>query len=105
MCTAPNKYSVIDPEGSIAPHSCVDIVVRHNLPLAAHCNAVDKFRITMQDHTTRQVLGKKDLEAVLLQSERESASSEAGDNFHSLPFDRSSTEDQRNMQFPISNRR
>lgn len=104
MCTAPNKYSVIDPEGSIAPHSSVDIVIRHNFPVAAHCNVVDKFRITMQDHATRQPLGKKDIEATLLTTERESTQSEAGDNFHSLPFDRSS-EDQRSMQYPISTRR
>lgn len=56
LCTAPNKYSVIDPEGSIGPHSCVDVVVRHNMPLLANCNGIDKFRISMQDHATKQVI-------------------------------------------------
>lgn len=56
LCTTPNKYSVTDPEGSIGPFSCVDIVIRHNMPIAANCNTVDKFRITMQDHTTKKVL-------------------------------------------------
>lgn len=55
LCTAPNKYSVIDPEGSIGPRSCVDIVIRHNAPISAHCNVIDKFRISMQDHTTKKV--------------------------------------------------
>lgn len=46
---------MIDPEGSIGPHSCVDIVIRHTMPLAANCNVIDKFRISMSDHTTKQV--------------------------------------------------
>lgn len=55
LCTAPNKYSVIDPEGSIGPQMLVDIVIRHNSPIASNCNVTDKFRISMQDHTTKQV--------------------------------------------------
>lgn len=55
LCTSPNKYSVIDPEGSIGPHMLVDIVIRHNSPTASNCNVTDKFRISMQDHTTKQV--------------------------------------------------
>lgn len=55
LSTAPQKYLVVDPEGSIGPQSCVDIAVRHNVPLSAHCNVTDKFRISMQDHTTKKV--------------------------------------------------
>lgn len=55
MCTAPNKYTVVDPEGSIKPHCCIDIVVRHNATISSNCNVTDKFRIQMQDLTTKQV--------------------------------------------------
>ncbi|KAK5640236.1 hypothetical protein RI129_011047 [Pyrocoelia pectoralis] len=84
LCTAPNKYTVIDPEGSIGPQACVDIVVRHTLPIVPNCNTTDKFRITMQDHSTRKVLGKRDIEAKLLQTEPDNISND-GDNFVSLP--------------------
>ncbi|VEN35074.1 unnamed protein product [Callosobruchus maculatus] len=56
LCTAPNKYAVIDPEGSIGPRMLVDIVIRHTMPIPANCNVTDKFRISMQDHTTKQVI-------------------------------------------------
>ena len=55
MCTAPNKYTVVDPEGSIKPQCCIDIVVRHNATTPSNCNVTDKFRIQMQDYTTKQV--------------------------------------------------
>lgn len=55
LCTSPNKYTVIDPEGSIAPQSCIDLVVRHTMPISATCNALDKFRISISDHVTKQV--------------------------------------------------
>ncbi|KAL3274799.1 hypothetical protein HHI36_019583 [Cryptolaemus montrouzieri] len=55
LCTAPNKYTVIDPDGSIGPQALVDIVIRHTLPIPANCGVVDKFRITMLDQHTQQV--------------------------------------------------
>ncbi|KAJ8982159.1 hypothetical protein NQ317_013944 [Molorchus minor] len=95
LCTAPNKYAVIDPEGSIGPHMLVDIVIRHTMPIAATCNVTDKFRISMQDHTTKQVLGKRDIEATLVQGERDNISNDG--DFQSVPCTEriSSAEDQR----------
>jgi hypothetical protein len=55
LCTAPNKYTVVDPEGSIRPKFCIDIVVRHSAISPANCNITDKFRIHLQNHTTKQV--------------------------------------------------
>lgn len=55
LCTSPNKFTVIDPEGVIAPQSCIDIVVRYTQPSATHCNTTEKFRITMYDRNTQQV--------------------------------------------------
>ncbi|KAF5281007.1 hypothetical protein FQA39_LY05212 [Lamprigera yunnana] len=87
LCTAPSRYTVIDPDGSIGPQACVDIVVRHMFPILANCNTTDKFRITMQDHATRQTLGKRDVEAKLFQGEPDNSSND-GENFVSLPIDR-----------------
>lgn len=47
---------MIDPEGSIGPHMLVDIVIRHTAPTQTNCNVTDKFRISMQDHSTQQVV-------------------------------------------------
>lgn len=66
LCTAPNKYTVVDPEGSIRPKFCVDIVVRHSAVSPANCNITDKFRIHLQNHTTKQFIGKQDVAATLL---------------------------------------
>lgn len=55
LCTAPNKYKVVDPKGTIKARCCVDIVIRHTAPLASNCNVIDKFRIHMQEHPTKQV--------------------------------------------------
>lgn len=56
LCTAPNKYKVVDPEGTIKARCCVDIVIRHTAPLTTNCNVIDKFRIQMQEHPTKQVI-------------------------------------------------
>lgn len=67
LCTAPWKYRIIDPEGSIKPHCCVDVVIRHTAVAAPDSlNATDKFRIQMNEHNSRQLLGKKDVPVTLL---------------------------------------
>ncbi|CAL7934139.1 unnamed protein product [Xylocopa violacea] len=66
LCTAPNKYKVVDPEGTIKARCCVDIVVRHTSLVLSNCNVIDKFRIQMQEHPTKQTIGKRDVEAKLL---------------------------------------
>lgn len=59
LCTSPNKFTVIDPEGVIAPQSCIDIVVRYTQPSVSHCDTIEKFRITMFDRNTQQVISNK----------------------------------------------
>ncbi|KAG5322943.1 MSPD1 protein, partial [Pseudoatta argentina] len=66
LCTAPYKYQVVDPEGIIKASSCVDIVVRHMAILANNCNVIDKFRIHMHEYPSKQIIGKRDVEAKLL---------------------------------------
>ncbi|KAG5328703.1 MSPD1 protein, partial [Acromyrmex charruanus] len=66
LCTAPYKYQVVDPEGIIKASSCVDIVVRHTAILANNCNVIDKFRIHMHEYPSKQIIGKRDVEAKLL---------------------------------------
>ncbi|XP_072931503.1 motile sperm domain-containing protein 1-like [Epargyreus clarus] len=85
LCTSPNKFTVIDPEGVIAPQSCIDIVVRYTQPTASHCNTVEKFRITMYDRNTQQALGKRDIPTKLIEGEPSNTNPESlGDSFHPL---------------------
>uniref|UniRef100_A0A1B6D1E0 Motile sperm domain-containing protein 3 n=1 Tax=Clastoptera arizonana TaxID=38151 RepID=A0A1B6D1E0_9HEMI len=69
LCTAPKKYTVVDPEGSIKPQCCIDIVIRHNVVTQNNCHITDKFRIQMFDHVTKQVIGKRDVTATLISGE------------------------------------
>lgn len=88
---------MIDPDGTISPQGCVDVVIRHTMPMISNCNVTDKFRIQMQDHATKQVLGKRDIEAKLLQGERDTSSTD-GDNFHSItPGDTLSIDEHRHI--------
>lgn len=88
LCTAPNKYQVVDPEGIIKAKSCVDIVVRHTALLANNCNIVDKFRIHMQEYPTKQIIGKRDVEAKLLPGTTDATerSTPDPDMFQQLPI-------------------
>lgn len=103
LSTNPNKYTVIDPEGSIGPKSCVDLIIRHTMPTATNCSVLDKFRISYLDHTTRQVLGHRDVESRLLNTEPDSASNE-GDTFQNLLLtERGPENKQQAMQYPMTN--
>lgn len=88
LCTAPNKYKVVDPEGTIKAKCCVDIVVRHTALLISNCNVTDKFRIQMQEHPTKQAAGKRDVEATLLPGTSETAGRATPDPemFQQLPI-------------------
>lgn len=55
LCTSPNKFTVVDPEGVISPQNCIDIVVRYSQSSASRGNTTEKFRITMYDRNTQQV--------------------------------------------------
>ncbi|KAK1134830.1 hypothetical protein K0M31_007599 [Melipona bicolor] len=66
LCTAPNKYKVVQPEGTLKSRYCIDIVVRHTSLVSSNCNVVDKFRIQVQEHPTKQTIGHRDIEAKLL---------------------------------------
>ncbi|XP_075227801.1 motile sperm domain-containing protein 1-like [Lycorma delicatula] len=84
LCTAPKKYTVVDPEGSIKPQSCIDIVVRHNVVSPSNCNVTDKFRIQMRDCITKQMIGKRDVTATLLSGDKERSTPEH-ESFQQLP--------------------
>ncbi|CAH0686259.1 unnamed protein product [Spodoptera exigua] len=85
LCTSPKKFTVIDPEGVIAPQSCIDIVVRYTQLSQTHSDSIEKFRITMYDKNTQQVLGKRDVLTKLIEGEPSNISQEClGDDFHPL---------------------
>ena len=66
LCNAPHKYRVVDPEGSIKPHCCVDVVIRH-LSVVPNCyDQTDTFRVQMNEHSSKRLLGKKDFSVTLL---------------------------------------
>lgn len=50
-----DKYSVIEPKGTIAPRAYIDLIIRHAAPFQSNCHSRDKFMITMQDSNTNQV--------------------------------------------------
>ncbi|OAD56208.1 Motile sperm domain-containing protein 1 [Eufriesea mexicana] len=88
LCTAPNKYKVVEPEGTIKARCCIDIVVRHTSLIHSNCNVVDKFRIQMQEHPTKQAIGKRDVEAKLLPGTTETVGRSTPDPemFQQLPI-------------------
>ncbi|XP_023946990.1 motile sperm domain-containing protein 1 [Bicyclus anynana] len=85
LSTSPNKFTVVDPEGVIAPHNCIDIVVRFSQTAVNRGNTTEKFRITMYDRNTQQALGKRDIPTKLIEGEPSNTNPESlGDSFHPL---------------------
>ncbi|RWS28666.1 motile sperm domain-containing protein 1-like protein [Leptotrombidium deliense] len=71
LCTAPHKYSVVDPEGVIRSRCCVDIVIRCNDISASNYNKTDQFRIQMQELDSGMsmknvIIGNRDITATVL---------------------------------------
>jgi len=87
LCTAPWKYRIIDPEGSIKPHCCVDIVIRHNSIEPSCMNVTDKFRIQMIEYNRSQILGKKDLLVTLLPGKPNNTSTSSQESFQHFASD------------------
>ncbi|KAJ3660504.1 hypothetical protein Zmor_004949 [Zophobas morio] len=77
-----DRYGVVDPKGTIAPHSYIDLLVRHNAPFPSNCHNKDRFMITMQDATTNQLLGRRCVPSTLLPGEKDT-SSVGDDSSHS----------------------
>ncbi|XP_051505629.1 motile sperm domain-containing protein 1-like isoform X1 [Myxocyprinus asiaticus] len=68
LCTAPNKYAVVDATGAVKPQCCVDIVIRHRDVQACHYGVIDKFRLQVSEQSQRKALGGKEVMATLLPS-------------------------------------
>ncbi|XP_078544702.1 motile sperm domain-containing protein 1 [Lissotriton helveticus] len=71
LCTAPNKYVVVDAAGAVKPQCCVDIVIRHKDVRACHYGVIDKFRLQVSEQSQRKALGRKEVIATLLPSTKE----------------------------------
>ncbi|XP_072295999.1 motile sperm domain-containing protein 1 [Eucyclogobius newberryi] len=65
LCTAPNKYSVVDATGAVKPQCCVDIVIRHRDVRSCHFGVYDKFRLQVSEQSQRKALGRKEVTATL----------------------------------------
>ncbi|NP_998534.1 motile sperm domain-containing protein 1 [Danio rerio] len=68
LCTAPNKYAVVDATGAVKPQCCVDIVIRHRDVRSCHFGVIDKFRLQVSEQSQRKALGRKEVMATLLPS-------------------------------------
>ncbi|KAK6627748.1 hypothetical protein RUM44_010227 [Polyplax serrata] len=79
-----HKYTVVDPEGKIHSHCCVDIVVRHNAITNQNIGQTDKFRVQMFQYATNKLIGKKDILAQLIAEEPEKQTPEI-ESFQQLP--------------------
>uniref|UniRef100_A0A1A8NMG9 Motile sperm domain-containing protein 1 n=2 Tax=Nothobranchius TaxID=28779 RepID=A0A1A8NMG9_9TELE len=65
LCTAPNKYTVVDSTGAVKPQCCIDIVIRHRDVRACHYGVYDKFRLQVSEQSQRKALGRKEVTATL----------------------------------------
>lgn len=92
LCTAPRKYTVVDSEGTIRPRFSADIVIRHIDICINHEGVTDKFRIQVSEHGQRKILGRKDVNAVLLPTRGRETTPNRDDKFHSLPHSGSGSE-------------
>lgn len=79
LCTAPNKYVVVDAAGAVKPKCCVDIVIRHRDVRPCHYGVIDKFRLQVSEQSQRKALGKKEVISVLLPSTKEQERKEEED--------------------------
>lgn len=84
LCTVPRKYTVVDAEGTVRPRCCVDVVVRHIDICINNEGVSDKFRIQVSEHGQRKILGKKDINAILLPTKGREPTPSKEDKFHSL---------------------
>ncbi|XP_039289917.1 motile sperm domain-containing protein 1 [Nilaparvata lugens] len=103
LCTAPRKYTVVDSEGTVKSQCCIDIVIRHNAVSLGNCNVTDKFRIQVRDHSTKQVIGKRDMTATLCsdrRAERERVTPDP-DSFQSMPTPSDAPGKPNSHQYPI----
>jgi len=77
LCTAPRKYQVIESEGFIKSHCCIDVVVRHKGPLVSNDVMVsDKFQIQLYEQGASNVKGHKLIIAQVLQNKPKQAAAE-----------------------------
>jgi hypothetical protein len=79
LCNNPKKYAVVEPEGKICGQKCVDIVIRHVAVSLQTVDTTDKFRITLYEEGTNEMLGKKDIQAVLHAGNPDPQSNSLGD--------------------------
>jgi len=79
LCNNPKKYAVVEPEGKICGQKCVDIVIRHVAVSLQTVDTTDKFRITLYEEGTNELLGKKDILALLHAGQPDSQSNSLGD--------------------------
>jgi len=88
LSTAPTRYSVIEPFGTLRPRCCVDIVIRHLVASSrANIGIRDKFRIEIQKHDEAEVRGERVIGALLVEHRSEidgTGGGERGERFEGM---------------------
>lgn len=77
LCTAPSRYIVVDSDGVIKPRCCIDIVIRHT-DIQPSVRQQDKFRLHIFEHGLQEVIGKKEIMAILEPSRTQQQTREEG---------------------------
>ncbi|XP_042238924.1 motile sperm domain-containing protein 1-like [Homarus americanus] len=84
LCNNPSCFTVDSPKGFVRAKCSLDIIItRINLSLSDASDR-DRFRIQISEDEKRQVLGKKDVPAVLLSGTPEPRSGSDSDQFESV---------------------
>ncbi|KHN84660.1 Motile sperm domain-containing protein 1 [Toxocara canis] len=69
LCTAPRKYSVIEPRGTLRAKCCVDIVIRHlGAQIRSNIGISDRFRFEACKYGDSEVSGRKDVPIRLVEN-------------------------------------
>ncbi|XP_068239465.1 motile sperm domain-containing protein 1-like isoform X2 [Palaemon carinicauda] len=84
LCNAPGRYRVECPQGVIRPHCCIDIVITHSDATLNNVLAPDKLRFQICEDGSRQILGRKDVLATLVQGVPDPKSAGDSDRFESV---------------------
>lgn len=80
LSNAPHKYAVVETQGTIRAHCCVDIVVRHKLASDGPFDMSDKFRIDI--YIDKKFAGRKLVLSTLV---KKKPMAEGSDDSEKLP--------------------
>ncbi|ESN99125.1 hypothetical protein HELRODRAFT_162619 [Helobdella robusta] len=86
LSTAREKYKVYNPEGCIKAGCSIDLIFKHLAAVGCKENVSDRFRIQVMKQGSSKIIGKKELESVLMPTALKQPNFyQLDDDFQSLP--------------------